>query len=53
MQPIHVSIYEDSKHLRESLYYWINGTEGFSCTGAFADCNDLLYQLKRSLHDVV
>jgi len=22
--------------LGESLYYWINGTEGFPCTGAFA-----------------
>ena len=50
---IHVSIYEDNKHLRESLYYLINGTEGFSCAGAFADCNDLLFQLKRHQPDVV
>ena len=53
MHQIKVTIFEDSKHLRESLYYLINGTEGFTCTGAFPDCNDLLHQLKRSLPDVV
>ncbi|HNP23758.1 MAG TPA: response regulator transcription factor [Panacibacter sp.] len=53
MNQIIVTIFEDSKHLRESLYYLINGTEGFTCTGAFPDSNDLLFQLKRSLPDVV
>ena len=53
MQPIKVTIFEDSKHLRESLYYLISGTEGFMCTGALADSNDLLFQLKRSQPDVV
>src|SRR4029079_4998003 len=53
MQPIKVTIFEDSKHLRESLYYLISGTEGFMCTGAFADSNDLMFQLKRSQPDVV
>ena len=50
---IKVAIFEDNRHLRESLYYLINGTEGYMCTGAFADSNDLSFQLKRTLPDVV
>ncbi len=53
MKPIRVTIFEDNKHLRESLYYLISGTEGFCCADAFADCNDLIYQLKKSMPDVV
>lgn len=53
MPDIRVSIFEDNKHLRESLYYLINGTEGFTCTGAYPDCNDLVFALKRNLPDVV
>ena len=53
MEPIKVAIFEDNKHLRESLFYLINGTAGFTCTGAYPDCNDLLYQLKESMPDVV
>lgn len=53
MNSIRVSIFEDNKHLRESLFYLINGTEGFACTGTYNDCSDLLFQLKRSQPDVV
>ncbi len=53
MKPIRVTIFEDNRHLRESLYYLISGTEGFCCADAFADCNDLVYQLKKSMPDVV
>ncbi|MEP6846888.1 MAG: response regulator transcription factor [Panacibacter sp.] len=53
MQQIKVTIFEDNKHLRESLYYLINGTDGFICTGAFPDSNDLIFLLKKSLPDVV
>jgi len=53
MQPIKVTIFEDNKHLRESLYYLISGTEGFTCSDAFENCNDLAFQLKKSLPDVV
>ncbi|MEO8712577.1 MAG: response regulator transcription factor [Parafilimonas sp.] len=53
MISIKVAIFEDNKHLRESLYYLVNGTDGFTCTGAFADSNDLLFKLKRSQPDVV
>lgn len=53
MNQVKVTIFEDNKHLRESLFYLINGTEGFTCTGAYPDCNDLLFQLKKSLPNVV
>lgn len=53
MKNIKVTLFEDNRHLRESLTYLINGSEGLSCSGAFADCNDLLYQIKKSTPDVV
>jgi len=53
MQQIKVAIFEDNKHLREGLYYLINGTEGFSCTGALDDANDLQFHLRKTLPDVV
>ena len=53
MKNIKVTLFEDNRHLRESLTYLINGSEGLSCIGAFADCNDLLYQIKKSTPDVV
>jgi DNA-binding NarL/FixJ family response regulator len=53
MKPIAVTIFEDNKHLRESLFYLISGSEGFTCLDAFADCNDLNHQLNKSLPDVV
>lgn len=53
MSTIRVSLFEDNKHLRESLYYLINGTEGFSCVGAYPDCRDLLFVLKKDQPDVV
>lgn len=53
MDQITVAIFEDNKHLRDSLFYLINGTEGFSCIGAYPDCGDLLFQLRKSTPDVV
>lgn len=53
MQTIRVTIFEDNKHLQESLYYLINGTEGFTCLGAYGDCNDLQFVLKKDTPDVV
>lgn len=53
MKPIRVTIFEDNKHLRESLYFLISGTEGFCYADAFEDCNDLIFQLKKSSPDVV
>lgn len=53
MQTIGVTIFEDNKHLRESLGYLINGAEGFTCLNAFPDCNDLYERLDGALPDVV
>ena len=53
MNDITVAIFEDNKHLRESLFYLINGTQGFSCVGAYPDCSDLLFQLRKNTPDVV
>lgn len=50
---IRVSIFEDNKHLRESLQILIGGTQGYDCIGAYPDCRDMLSQLKRDTPDVV
>lgn len=52
-QPIRVAIFEDNRHLRDSLYYLISGTQGFMCAGVYPDCSDLIYQLAEAPADVV
>jgi DNA-binding NarL/FixJ family response regulator len=53
MNTIRVIIFEDNKHLRESLYYLVNGTEGFNCAGSYPDCSNLIFNIKRNLPDIV
>lgn len=53
MDAIRVCIFEDNKHLREGLYYIVNGTESFTCTGAYPDCNNLAFHLKRDNPQVI
>jgi DNA-binding NarL/FixJ family response regulator len=53
MSQIRVVLFEDNKHLRESLYYLINGTDGFMCAGSFPDCSNLTFQIKKTQPDVV
>ena len=50
---IRVTVFEDSKLVRESFEAILNGTEGYICTGAFAGCNDLAHDIERSRPDVV
>ena len=50
---IKVAIFEDSKHLRETLEIVLNYTEGYVCTGAFPDCNYLVDDIRKSNPDVV
>ena len=50
---IKVAIFEDNKHLRESLRMLLNGTPGYTCVGAYSDCRDILYNLERHVPDVV
>lgn len=53
MGDIRITIFEDSKHLRESLQIVLNGTPGFVCAGAYPDCNDLLFRIEKDHPDIV
>src|SRR3954451_11411280 len=50
---IKVAVFEDKSTVRESLQAILNGSPGFTCTGAFANCNYLVKRLKESEPDVV
>jgi DNA-binding NarL/FixJ family response regulator len=50
---IRVTIFEDNKNLRDSLFQLINGSAGFTCVGAFPNCNELLDDVRKSKPDVV
>ena len=50
---IRVVIFEDNKSLRLGLYQLINGSDGFSCAGAFEDCLDLIKNIEDTKPDVV
>lgn len=50
---IKVAIFEDNKHLRETLEIVLNYTEGYVCTGSFPDCNYLIDDIRKSNPDVV
>src|SRR5262245_53048380 len=50
---IRVVIFEDNRSLREGLATLIGGTAGFSCTGAFPNCNNLLKNIEQTKPDVV
>lgn len=51
--PIKVTIFEDNKSLRQSLYQLINSSEGFMCVGAFENCLNALKNIEESKPDVV
>jgi len=50
---IKVAIFEDNRSLREGLAAMIGGTTGFSCVGAFPNCNNLLKNISQANPDVV
>jgi len=50
---INVVIFEDNKALREGLYQLINGSNGFSCVGAFENCLNVLNNIEDTRPDVV
>ena len=50
---IKVAIFEDNKHLRESLQILLNGTPGYTCVGAYPACSYLLPHLKANQCDIV
>jgi len=50
---IKVTIFEDNNNMREGLFQLINGSQGFSCTGAFPNCDDLVKRIEKSNPDVI
>ena len=50
---IKVSVFDDNKALRDSLFYLISGTPGFSVAGIYPDCSHVLENLRRDPADVV
>jgi DNA-binding NarL/FixJ family response regulator len=50
---IKVAIFEDNRNLREGLYQLINGSNGFCCVGAFANCERLIHDIKECRPEVV
>ena len=50
---IKVVIFEDNYLLRESLFQLINGTAGLNCVGAFANCDNIIFNIKKTMPDVV
>ncbi len=50
---IRVVIFEDNLLLRESLYQLINGTQGLNCAGSFANCDNIIFNLKKTAPHVV
>jgi DNA-binding NarL/FixJ family response regulator len=49
---INVAIVEDNDTIREGLAALINGTPGYSCVGAFGDCESFLLKLATIKVDV-
>ena len=50
---IKVAIFEDNQSLRLGLYHLVNGTEGYTCVGAFQDCAHLMQNIRDTAPDVV
>ena len=50
---INVIIFEDNHSLRKSLFQLIDGSPGFSCAGAFANCDNVLKNIRETSPDVV
>jgi DNA-binding NarL/FixJ family response regulator len=50
---IKVAIFEDNNNMREGLFQLINGSQGFSCTGAFPNCDDLVNRIRSASPDVI
>src|SRR5678816_1794047 len=53
MKTIRVAIFEDNAQLRESLFDLVDVSEGFSCVGAFANCQRVIQNVEETRPDVV
>ncbi len=50
---IRVTIFEDNKHLRETFELLLNTTDGYTCSGAYPDCRDLISRLELNPCNIV
>lgn len=50
---IRVAIFEDNKHLRQTFELLLHTADGFTCTGAWPDCRDIITNLEVSPCDIV
>jgi DNA-binding NarL/FixJ family response regulator len=50
---IRVSVFEDNKHLRETFELLLNNSDGFTCSGAYPDCHNLVAHLEGTPCDIV
>ena len=50
---IRVMIFEDNKHLRDSLYFLVNTSAEFECVAAFPDTRQALQHVKHFKPDVI
>jgi DNA-binding NarL/FixJ family response regulator len=48
-----VTIFEDNTNLRRGLTTLINGSDGFECSGAFGNCDNLVKNIIETKPDVV
>ena len=53
MKAVRVIIFEDNRSLREGLFQLINGTPEFECAGAFANCTDIVNDIRQTNPDVI
>jgi DNA-binding NarL/FixJ family response regulator len=50
---IRVAIFEDNKHLRETLGMLVNSAQGYTCSGAYANCKDMVGLLQADPCDII
>ena len=50
---IRVALFEDNNKLRESLKQLVDSAEDMTCTGAFADANKLIHNMRQANPDIV
>lgn len=53
MKMIRVAVFDDNKPRRDLLKLLLNSTEGFTCTGAYEDCRDVVRNISSEVPDVV
>lgn len=51
-KPLNIVIFEDNRHLRESLQFLLNLTAGYKCVAAYPNCKNLFENLKEKDCDI-